>query len=214
MWRIILSSILILLFLIFLIPIKIKIKYDKQFCVVLKILFFRKYLYDSEQTVNVKKFTAKGIKKQIARDQTALEKKEKPKETTKENNIIETIKLLNDIITAIKDKFFRYLRIEVASLKVTVATDDAAKTAITYGVAVQLIQYTVTILQNVTNFTPKDSESIICNVDYLKTKSEFSCNISFSLRVWHILAVGLSAGIAYIKNSKRQRRKGGKNAGK
>ncbi len=214
MWRIILSSILILFFLIFIIPIKIKIKYDKQFSVVLKILFFKKYLYDSEQTVDVKKFTAKGIKKQIARDQTALDKKEKQKETTKENNIIETIKLLNDIIIAIKDKFFRYLRIEVASLKVTVATDDAAKTAITYGVAVQLIQYTVTILQNITNFTPKDSESIVCDVDYLKTKSEFSCNMSFSLRVWHILAVGLSAGIAYIKNTKRQRRKGGKNAGK
>ena len=214
MWRIILSIIVILLFLIFIIPIKIKIEYDNKFSVTLKVLFYKKSIYDSEQTVNVKKFTAKGIKKQLDKDRNSLKKKEKPKEKeAKDKDIAETIKLLNDIILSIKDKFFRYLRIDLASLKVIVATDDAAKTAIQYGVVVQLVQYTVTILQNITNFTPNNSTSIICDVDYLKTKSEFSCNISFTLKLWHILAIGLSAGAAYIKNSKRQHRKGGKNAG-
>ncbi len=213
MWRIILLIILLLLFFILFLPISIFIVYKDKLEIYLKILFIKKNLYSSVPEIDVKKFTARGIRKQLKREQKKIsdtEKKPDVKSTKKKNNIDikETISMINDIIIRVKDKFFRYLRIKVANIRVIISTDDAAKTAIEYGIAVQLIQYTVTLLQNITNFSVNDNTSIVCDVDYLKGKSELSCNLSFTLRVWHMLAVALSAAAAYIKNTTRHKRKG------
>lgn len=219
MWRIVLSVILLLLILILFLPISIFIVYEDDLKIFLKILFFKKNLYSSSPEINVKKFTAKGIRKKIKKDSKKIavrETKSNEKSSKKKDDIDirKTVSLINDIIKSIKDKFLRYLRINVVNIRVVISTDDAAKTAIEYGIVVQLVQYTVTILQNITNFSVKDNTSIVCDVDYLKGKSEMSCNISFVLKIWHILAIALLAASAYIKNTTIQKRKGGDKNGR
>ena len=97
-------------------------------------------------------------------------KKEKP-QTKQKSNILDTLKLVAGILSAVKDKFLRYLRIRVAKLKLIIASDDAAKTAMIYGVAVQGVQYIVSILESFSNFSVVKSGDIHVDCDFTKEKT-------------------------------------------
>ena len=80
---------------------------------------------------------------------------------------------------------------DVAKLHITVATGDAAQTAIATGIVSQTVAYILEILHNHTNFHRTYRTDIAVTPDFLGEKSHAACNITFSLRVCEIIEIGI-----------------------
>ena len=115
---------------------------------------------------------------------------------------------MTQIITTVKERFFRFLKIKIAKFTFIVASDDAAKTAIFYGLAVQAVQYIVVLLGEVTNVEYKQKTCVAVSCDYTASKTYFALDMTLSLRVWQILTVLFYAALSYIKSSNNKEEKG------
>ena len=120
----------------------------------------------------------------------------------KVSDVTEAIKLISELLSKIVGRFFKYLRVKVARIRVVIATDDAAKTALQYGLAVQGVQYVVTLLENVSNFSVEKNGYISVDCDYCSEKPILDVDISFSIRVWQALALLVRAGAVFVTKSK------------
>lgn len=129
LWLYILLGILLVIFLLLLMPVKLKASYNEDFRCSLKIGFIRIQLYPQKPKKKKKK------KKQKKADEE--QKGEKKKETLiKEKGIswlFDLIKKIADLaVGALKD-FFRHIIVKKLMLSVSIAGDDAADTAVKYG---------------------------------------------------------------------------------
>lgn len=203
---VILLVVAFLLLLVLFSRIRICIKYNDAILVFLQFFFLRFTLYPKEKKINLKEFSAKGINKKLKKDSVIIEKK-KASESKKRGNkdkkkklagVVETLELVSELLTQIVGRFLKYLRIKAARVRVTVATDDAAKTALQYGLAVQAVQYILTILENVTNFSVEKNGEISVDCDYCSEKPIIDLDISLSIRVWQFLALLLRAGAVFV----------------
>ena len=170
-------------------------------------LFFKYRIFPRKSTPKVKEFSAKGIRSKLDKDKEKLdkqnekEKKEKVKAAPKKKtNVIETVKLVADILSTLVEKLLRYLRVRVACLELTVATDDAAKTAIQYGIAVQIVQYIVTTLECITDFKVERDGNVRVDCDFCADRSLLKVDMEFSIRLWQAIAMALGAGAKYVLN--------------
>ncbi len=181
-----------------------------------------------EKKVNINKYSAKRFrkmleKKQLQEEAKQLKKKRKDEqkkakklaraeEKKKQNelealggkkkeklSLPEVIGLVTDIILVFFSRFGRHFRINVAKLNITVATDDAATTAVLYGVAVQGVEYILALLDKAVNVDYKENAEINVNVDYLSESSSADLDISFSLRVWHLFDIIFRVAFRAIK---------------
>ncbi len=84
-------------------------------------------------------------------------------------------------------KIMRYMSITLHRLYVTVATGNAAKTAILYGIATQSVAYMCELLYQNTNFRAKKHTSIRVTPDFDGKKSHIDCHVVVSLRIFRIL---------------------------
>ncbi len=205
MWGVIFLLVLALIVSLLLLQIRISIVYEGDVKVLLGILFFKFKVYPRDNKPDIKKFSAKGINQRIKQDRKKIaaqaNKEKKGKSSGKKTHFLDTLKLVADILGAVKKRFFKHLRIKVAKLKLIVATDDAAKTALEYGLAVQGVQYIVSLLESTTNFTVEKNGSIYVDCDYCSEKTSLDLDITFSLRAWQIAAILIRAGTAFIMNS-------------
>lgn len=210
MTGVILLVIALLLLLLLLLKISICVKYDDGIFVVLKLLFLSFTLFPKKEKIDLKEFSAKGINKKLKKDAVHIEKKKKSESKKKENkqkkkkvsDVTEAIKLISELLSRIVGRFFKYLRVKVARIRVVIATDDAAKTALQYGLAVQGVQYVVTLLENVSNFSVEKNGYISVDCDYCSEKPILDVDISFSIRAWQALALLLRAGAVFVTKSK------------
>ncbi len=74
-------------------------------------------------------------------------------------------------------------------LNLTVASEDAATTAIMYGAALMGVQGILEILDRVTNVDYKKNAEVNVFVDYLSEKPKVDISLSFGLRVWHLFDI-------------------------
>ena len=154
----------------------------------------------------------KAEKQKIAKQEKAVKKEQKKKEkATKPKKsmaeILDLVQLVCRLVTAVIRRFFRHLRIDVARLKVKVATGDAATTAIAYGAATQAINVIFPLLEGIRTLSlPKDADLSV-EADFLSDTPELDVMFSFSLRVWHLFSVAFSALGAFLKHqfSKKKR---------
>ena len=140
-------------------------------------------------------------------------KTQKPKKTLPE--ILYIIDLVRTLAAKVIKTFFKHLRIDIAKLKIVVATGDAATTAIAYGAITQAINLLFPILEEIKNFSlPKDTD-IDVSVDYLSEGITADIRLGFALRVWHVFAVAFGALfklIGYlIKNPRPQKKNSSEN---
>ncbi|MBQ9085938.1 MAG: DUF2953 domain-containing protein [Clostridia bacterium] len=137
---------------------------------------------------------AKAVKK----EQKKKEKASKPKKSMAE--ILDLVQLVCRLVAAVIHRFFHHLRIDVARLKVRVATGDAATTAVAYGAVTQSINVLFPLIENAKNLTlPEDSELSV-EADFVSDSPELDVMFSFSLRVWHLFSVAFSALGAFLKH--------------
>lgn len=147
----------------------------------------------------------KALKKKRKAERKAAKKKERKKakkavaSTQPSPNLTENLSMITALIKKLYSISRGKLKVRVRKMHISVATGDAAKTAILYGVVVQSAAYILQILQ--TQFLDIEREPgdmQIC-ADYLSEKSRANIDIVFRLRLIHAVRIGIGMLLSYTK---------------
>lgn len=144
-------------------------------------------------------------KKQKSKKSAKPEKKEKQSI----EDIVALVKLLIEIAKKVLEKTWRYIRIKIERYDITVGTDDAAKTALIYGGVSQATSHLFTLLDETAHFRVKRKAPVNVGVDFLAAETRANVQMDFRLRLWHIISIGLGAGITYLRGMKKNGTKSG-----
>ena len=181
----IITIILALAILILSLRASINIVLDNELFVYLRILFIKIRLFPSKK----KKFDPKK------HERKQNKKANKPKVVLKELNansdqelgVLDKINSFKDMISVIFKAFGKYLHVKLAKIHITVATGDAAQTAILYGAVSGAVACIIEIIDNITNLKKIKSSSVLIAPDFVSQKSEVKINITLSLSVYGAL---------------------------
>lgn len=149
--------------------------------------------------------SAEPAAEQKPEKQKKQKKAAKPEKKEKQSieDIVALVKLLIEIAKKVLEKTWRYIRIKIERYDITVGTDDAAKTALIYGGVSQATSYLFTLLDETAHFRVKRKAPVNVGVDFLAAETKASVQMDFCLRLWHILSIGLGAGIIYLRGMKK-----------
>ncbi|MBQ8330877.1 MAG: DUF2953 domain-containing protein [Clostridia bacterium] len=140
----------------------------------------------------------KQQKKAEKKAQKEAEKATKPKKSMSE--ILDMVHMITEIVGIVVKRFFKHLRIEVARLKIKVATGDAASTAIAYGALTQSLNILLPLLESVRTLKLPDVTELDVTPDFVAESPEADVKIVFSIRVWHIFHILFGALRKLLKN--------------
>ena len=179
------------LFLILLIRIHVSVKVKENLDVYLKVLFIKKRLFTTRKRAPLPEGVTPPEKK----------KKEKaPKEKNEKTDILSLITLLKKIVIDIMKKIKRFLRIRVSGFDITIATEEAGKTAVLYGAVGGTADMIFGLFENAFDFKfTKDAKTGI-RTDFLSDKPKADLDIDFSINIMQIFAMAFSALLIYIRN--------------
>ena len=183
--------------------------YSDEVSLSIKVLFFKIKILPSKEKRQSRRMSEKkagkireSIRKKQQKKALAKKEKEKAKETKEKKSISETItgvRLITDIALAVIKKFFGHLQIKMTRIKMVVATEDAATTAIAYGAITQSLNILLPALESVKNFKKLKKTEIDIRADFLASAPTVDVEISFAIRVWHIFDVAFAALGKFIK---------------
>lgn len=148
------------------------------------------------------KLRKKAEKKRISAQEKKKEKAERKAHKTKKDitQTVSNIKMLASLAVLVIEKFFKHLRIKLARIKIIVATEDAATTAVAYGAITQSINILFPALESLKNFKNLKNTDIDVSADFTKDSPEIDVKLSFSIRVWQVFDIAISALISFIKH--------------
>ena len=189
---------IVLLFFVFLftVPVHVTVMADEDVRVWLRVLLIRIPIFPASRKKRAKK------KKQQRKKESGKQKAKKKPETGKKN-ILHMIRLVARIASVVMKKLSRHLRIRLQAYEISVATGDAAKTAVLYGAVAGLSSNFIEVLRNTMNFKVKKSAPVGVYADFVGEKTRAKIKIDFSINLWGALATLLVAGIAFVKNKSR-----------
>lgn len=198
---ILLAIALFLLFLLFL-PIRILLRYDGSVKVKLSVLFLPFSLYPHK--IREKDYSKRSVerkKQRLAKKKErkkALEKR-KTKAPKEKKDILSPLKLILHILTSTHPRLVRAFRIRICELRVTVATEDAAKTAILYGAVSQVAAMLLEACERFL-WCKRNKRRVDVTADFCGTASSATAKITFSSNLYRILRLAISAGIVFLKH--------------
>ena len=207
----------------FLLSIKItlRIKYTDSLSVYLKIFFVKIKLHPSKK--EKKRYPHSMSKRKAQKIKDSLKKKSKKKkekkkaevtekeneEATDKNDLLSIISIVLSFVRSFIRLFSRAIRIKASRLKVTVATEEAAQTALTYTAITQSINLFFPLLDGLKNVKklPRGKELSV-DIDYLSDTPTLDIDIELYIRVGRALKAVCGAAInAFKKAVKDQLRK-------
>ena len=162
----------------------------------------KKYLKAKKKA---EKKAAKKLKKQKKKEaekakhkrqhQGDEKKKKDPKKPTLSENLAFIFALLKALYRATNGRF----RLRIRRMHLLVGSDDAAKTAILYGAAVQGLSYILQWLQE--HFIPirRDEGAMSVNADFVRCKTSADIDLCCSLKIRSAVAIGVKMLTAYLK---------------
>lgn len=143
-----------------------------------------------------KKQKKKKLKAQKKQQKKLARQKEKEERRTggsakkhKKLSLTEALELIRTLLSTLTSRFSHHLRIELTRINITVATDDAAKTGILYGVVSQSVAYILEILDRVTNVKYAEDAQVSVDADFCSDKIRADVCIAVSLRVYHVFDI-------------------------
>ncbi len=201
------------------------IEADESARVYLKILFVKIKLVPGERKkiklskYKSKKFKSqqekeklKELKKQQKKEQAAAKKKKKkeaakqkelenpkPKQKKSVSDILDLVGLVGKLVGTFFSRFAKRLRLDLTRIHITLGGEDAASTAISYGIVCQSVQYLVAGLDNITNIKPKNKKDIQINANFLSDKTEIDIKLAASLRVWHVFDMLFAVAVKFVR---------------
>ncbi len=223
---IVLTVLFVLLFLIvalMFLKVKVIIEASDSATVYLKILFVKIKLVPSERKkVKLKDWTSKKYRRRQEKDKLkelkkqqkkarSSEKKKKKKDEAKKkaetkpkpkkspSEIVDLVGLVAKLVGTFFGRFSKRLRLDLTRIRITVGGEDAAKTAISYGIVCQGVSALISVLDSITNVSPKSNRDIVVDANFLSEKTEIDIVLAASLRVWHVFDMLLSVAIKFVK---------------
>jgi len=168
-----------------------------------KIGFYKIHIIPEKQK-KAKKPKKQKPKKPRQKPPKPTEPKEKEKEQ-KKYAIGEIFGLIQDMGLALLKRFKKHFRVRIYRIDVVLAAEDAEKTALLYGGAIQSAYYLHEFLER--NFKiRKKPHSIKIIPDFSKSETFFDIDIKFYMRLSHMAALGLSSLIKFLKFWKKPKK--------
>ena len=202
----IILGILLCLLLVLLLRIRVILTCDEGIRVTLAVLFIRIRLYPRKKRVRVRDYSyrryhrlRKKKKKKDAAKTAKNEAKQAKKKSKLKLPLKQRISLFVSLFDGIYQRFLRYFRIDIAKLKIDIATGDAAKTAILTGVVSQSVAYLCAILEKHTNLGRTYRAEIAVQPNYLAEHSRVEGRFIFSIRIIRLLDIGLRLSFRFLK---------------
>lgn len=207
MTLLIILCVLLVILLLLLLPIRLSISYENEVKAELCFLFLRFPLYPKKQKkIKIRDYSKKKLRKRKKKKRVAPAASATSKKKKTAPQALRTVRLLLYIFKNVYERFFPTFRVRVCRLHTTVATGDAAKTAILYGAVCQGVSYLLEALRTVTGHPVKEDDVAVF-ADFLGEKTTFSLHILFSTNLWRILLLALRAVISFLKFNKNEKAK-------
>lgn len=199
----------IVLLCIFMLPVRIILSCDDGFCAKVRILFFSFNIPPEKKTK--RKMNAKDFKNEVKKLRRSSEKKQKKKKTKKKyssDDIPFYFNLIKDFIEKTYASAKRGLTVKIQRINIVIATEDAAKTAIMYGVISQGCAYFLEFLKGLTKIKYKKRANINISTDFLSTQTTFDLRIILSWKLYRALGIAVSTAyralMALLAHNKRR----------
>jgi len=162
-----------------------------------KIGFYKIYIVP-EKKEKLKKPEKRALKKaRPEKERAQPEVKEK-----KQYSVGEAFELIKNIGETLLKTAKKHLKAKIYGIDLILASDEAEKTAVLYGAAVQSAHYLFEFLNYNFKINIK-SGSVRIIPDFIKTKSEFKINIKFYMKLSSALGLLLASALKYLKFSKK-----------
>ena len=210
---IIIFSIIVLLALLLSLKITLRITYEDSLRVYLKVFFVKTRLYPSKK--KEKKYPHSMSKRKARKIKDSLQKKSKPKKKKKKeekpiekNDLISIVSITTNFVKNFISTFTRAVRVKFSRMHITVASEDAATTAILYGAITQSVNVLFPLIDNIKNVKKLPSgKELSVRADFLADKPTVDIDINLYVRVGGALKALFSAGIRTFKKAVRDKMK-------
>ena len=208
---IIIFSIIVLLALLLSLKITLRITYEDSLRVYLKVFFVKTRLYPSKK--KEKKYPHSMSKRKAQKIKDSLQKKSKPKKKKKKeekhiekNDLISIVSITTNFVKNFISTFTRAVRVKFSRMHITVASEDAATTAILYGAITQSVNVLFPLIDNIKNVKKLPSgKELSVRADFLTDKPTVDIDINLYVRVGGALKALFSAGIRTFKKAVRDK---------
>ena len=197
---IVLAAVLCLLILLLILPLTVDLSYENTFAYRIKYAGF--CLLDSEKRVDItkkKRRKRKDKKGAATKTETPPKKDNFFKKTYKEKGFFGTVKYFSALLAMLLKKLWfivKRLNFSKFLIELTVATPDAADTAIKYGEVCAAVYPVLSLLQTTAKFK---SKQVNINADFDKTAPEFKASVSVTTRLIFWLIAAISALTEFLK---------------
>ena len=188
----IILAILLLIILLLLMPIHLIFQYPAKSNVTFRVLCFRfegselfKRLFLKEKTID--------SDQRVNRKQ----KKDKSKKTADLLGFIDFLIHLTNVICESLFEFFSKAKVNLKELRISIGSDDAAKTALLTTGVHQAANGLCAVLQRFSKFRFNTKKMMISS-DFMSERSDFSLHLDISCTVIHIIRVYLHTNIRFF----------------
>lgn len=215
LWYII-AGILLLLLLLLLVPLSLTVSLGEDSTLKLcgRVLGFAVYRSPKkERPFTPSDYTPRAMRRRERAEQRRLRRKQRratrkgkvqkqeAKPDTKKNkdrSLSETISLVRDIASTVLHRSLKHARVTVDRLAITVATPDAAQTAILYGGVCAALAALTEILNNFSHLRIRDAARFGVAVDYTSERCRADVCIRFTLRIHHVISIAIRTVIRAV----------------
>ena len=214
---IIILCIVAILALLLLTKVTLRIRYKESLCIDLKILFIKLRIYPSKKKPkryrhSMSKRKAKKIrdslKKKPKKERKIFKKKKKDEEKDKEekkldkNDILSIISIIINFVKNFIRLFSKSIRLKASRIHLTVATDNAASTALTYAAVTESINVLFPLLDGIKAVKRlPHGKYLSFNVDFIAEEPTIDIEIELYIRVIRALGSVLGASIKAFKKA-------------
>ena len=160
------------------------------------------------------KKSKKNAKKKAGAKTGGQDQSKSAKTTGEKPDVPELIRRAAQVIITMARTFGRRFRIKASRLHLTLATDDAAKTALLYGAVSQSMAYLMEALNRVSHFSYNQDEFSL-SVDFCSDKIKADVYFVFTLRSWHfgwmllrLLGSGTRHALGYLGFMRKKKKQG------
>lgn len=195
----ILLGIIVLLFLLSLLSVRLVLEYREDVTLTLSILFFKFRLFPKDKKKSKHLFASKKTKKRKRKEKSPKEKKGDTSTHSEEKSLPERLSDICQLLSELLKKTLGHLKIRAARIRISVASKDAASTAILFGAVHQGVAFLLEILDRFSTLKMGRRDEIEVFPNFLEEKTTADLRLIFFLRVWQILDILLKSLCTYIK---------------
>ena len=144
----------------------------------------------------IQKAKDRAEKKKKAQEAREKQQQENKPEGSGKLDVSAVLDILGAVRSLVIDLFsvsLSHFRLDLARLHVTVATDDAATTAIAYGAVCASLDSLLRALEPLKGFNAPKARDISVSYDFLSEETKLDIKVVLSMRVWHGLHIGFTA---------------------